>query len=261
MRDLNDKVKAQQLRTKGMSYNEISSKLSISKSTLHYWLRDVKLTPKQKDRLTTKVRKATVKANKKRGGNKAPKRKLSKEQRKVISKRTSELNRRRYESKRKDLLDKYRSQIPTNFFELDDHSLALVGAALYWAEGTKEGLFRFSNSDPYTIQIFLKWARHTLNVKEDEFRCLVQVYLDNGLSYEEIEAYWIKLTGIPAKNFYKPGIKKPKETARTKLIYGTITVQANTGMKYLAKYYALAEALGKKDVEEQFVYRYDKRSS
>src|SRR3989344_3532939 len=46
-----EKIIAIKLRKAGHSYSNIFKKVRVSKSTLSYWLRDIKLTSKQRDRL------------------------------------------------------------------------------------------------------------------------------------------------------------------------------------------------------------------
>jgi len=46
------RLEAERLRLdEGLSYNEISTRMNISKSTLSYWLRDLALTPEHEERL------------------------------------------------------------------------------------------------------------------------------------------------------------------------------------------------------------------
>lgn len=48
---IEDKLKAQELRRQGLSYGEIRQQISISKSTLSEWCKDIPLTKRQKLRL------------------------------------------------------------------------------------------------------------------------------------------------------------------------------------------------------------------
>jgi len=48
---LKEKSIAISLRKKGKSYGEILKKIKVSKSSLNLWLRDLELTPKQKERI------------------------------------------------------------------------------------------------------------------------------------------------------------------------------------------------------------------
>ena len=53
---LNEKIKAIRLRKLGKSYSEIRKKVKVSKGTLSLWLRDIKLTPEQENRIYLKLR-------------------------------------------------------------------------------------------------------------------------------------------------------------------------------------------------------------
>ena len=48
------------LREKGFSYNEISKKLEVPKSTLSYWLSDLKISDEARRRLSVRVYKGSV---------------------------------------------------------------------------------------------------------------------------------------------------------------------------------------------------------
>ena len=64
-----EKIRAIQLRKQGKSYSEILKKISVSRSTISLWLRNIKLTRKQKNILLRgrqKSRYAGAKAQQKR---------------------------------------------------------------------------------------------------------------------------------------------------------------------------------------------------
>lgn len=46
-----EKLKAQTLRRKGLSYKEIRKEIKVSKGTISHWCRDIVLTPQQLKRL------------------------------------------------------------------------------------------------------------------------------------------------------------------------------------------------------------------
>ena len=48
---LEDKIRAQELRKQGLSYGEILQEVKVSKASLSLWLKDIKLTDRQKKRL------------------------------------------------------------------------------------------------------------------------------------------------------------------------------------------------------------------
>ncbi|MBL7071642.1 MAG: hypothetical protein ISS26_05690 [Candidatus Omnitrophica bacterium] len=132
------KEKAIDLRRKGLSLAEISHKIDIPKNTVQGWVKRIKLTENQLDRL----RKKEIECGK-RGLSKALK--VNKD-RKI---RWQESVRRRVEEFRTALSEK------------SDVSKLLCGT-LYLCEGAKYPASRhlvFGNSDPRMIKLFLKLLR------------------------------------------------------------------------------------------------------
>src|SRR3989338_3277754 len=106
------KGRAIQMRLKGRSYNDIQKNLNLpSKGTLSYWFRDLELSEKAKAVLLERTRTASkinlLKFNTSR------------------SKRIKSENKSEFKSGRKEI------------GPLTARELMLVGAALYWGEGTK----------------------------------------------------------------------------------------------------------------------------
>lgn len=216
----NRKLLARNLRTEGLSYKEIANKIGVSKSVVGHWVRDIDLSGSQIERL---------KENEKRN-------------RELFGKINKEIKR----SKRKNIVE-IEQEIQKNVI-LYHNSLALVGAALYWAEGSKKG-FSFSNTDPVMVKLFILWCKNILGTKLSDIKCSISVYLNNKFSYQEIEDYWKELTEIPRENFRKPQInnipKSSKQTKKNILVYGTIKLTLVKPYRYKARYTALVEKLGK----------------
>jgi len=208
---MSKKTEAIKLRMRGHTYKEISGALGgVPKSTLSSWLSDVPVSGRAKKRLA-RIRR-TRQAEWARKGSQAMARK-SREH-------------------RASLLKGAQNQI--DGLRLTVGTAALVGAALYWAEGDKaRNMLRFTNVPP------------------SDLRCAVHVYLNNGLTYDEIESWWSKALGIPRVYFYAPQLNKApksKKNKRTrKLLYGTITLSILCPQKYRARYFALLSKLGADD--------------
>jgi hypothetical protein len=135
-----DKVEALALRKKGFSYNEISKKLEIPKSTLSYWLSDVVISQEAKSRIASRVFAGSVKGLIERNKNQTA---LAKERAEVIR-----------ETAKKEVRNLMKSK------------LFLVGISLYWAEGYKKGAYGskwkavdFANSDPELVKIMMNFFR------------------------------------------------------------------------------------------------------
>src|SRR3989338_6632524 len=124
------KQKAIELRKKGKSYSEILKTIPVAKSTLCLWLKSVGLSKPQQQRLTEK--------------------RLQSAQRGGDSRRAQRI------TETKEILEKARREIG----KITNRELLLIGAALYWAEGSKQkshavstGIL-FTNSDPQMLILF-----------------------------------------------------------------------------------------------------------
>ena len=223
MTKLSSKEKAIRLRKKGLSYNEILQEIDVSKSSLSLWLRDVKLTNKQKRRLKAKV---------KEGGE-------------YIRSIREGVRSEWHESKRRKLLSV--AQVKMDPYLLSHNGLAFVGAALYWAEGNRSQ-FRFSNTDLDMVKLYLKWLRQVLKVPTSRIKCRVaKVHLGHGLSYDEVEEKWSKLTRVPRSQFLTPNVlQKGEEISLRKNVhpYGMLTVEVIRPQQFVAKLAALMIKMG-----------------
>jgi hypothetical protein len=225
------KKKAVALRKEGKSYREILSTVPVSKGSLSHWLRDIPLSEEQICRLKSKID--------------------------ATRERASQAVSRTWAAKRLSLLNSARNTYAE--IQMDKTSLALIGTALYWAEGTSYNLryaFVFTNSDPNMLILYIRWLKEILGAKTEDIVCRINVYLNNELSYKEIRKYWSNILGIPSSSFTKPCINsKPKSsrvTKKNKLPYGVVQVKVKRAQRFLAKYVALAEKLGA-NVADEFI--------
>ncbi len=184
---LKQKMQAQALRRKGLSYREILVSIKVSKSTISKWCKDIKLTRLQKNRLTIKKqfgqRKGSIVA--------------AENKRRVRIQRTLEI---RKEAKR--FLGK-RSK----------RDLFLTGIALYAAEGSKtDRQVGFANSDPLLIKFMMQWFLKYLRVPLKKTRG--SIWLHEGLNEKVAKEFWSDLTGIPLDQFHKTYIAKVKPESK-----------------------------------------------
>jgi len=83
---------------------------------------------------------------------------------------------------------------------LTDDAFLAAGAALYAGEGSKgDGRVNFANTDPAMIQFFCAWLRRYFPI--DEARLRIRVYLHEGLSLDDAEEHWSRLTRVPRHQF------------------------------------------------------------
>ena len=69
---------------------------------------------------------------------------------------------------------------------------------LYWAEGAKaKNSVLLANSDPHMLAFFRRFLTDRFDVSPSDFTMSVNVYLNNGISIDEIEGYWLGVLELP----------------------------------------------------------------
>jgi len=117
--------------------------------------------------------------------------------------------------------------VPLRVLNPHEEHLKIAGVMLYWGEGTKAiGGVRFANSDPHMITLFLSFLRTVCKVHDAKIRAIVHRYPDND--QEELESFWIKITGLRKEQFYPQYVHVGKPgTYGTRTQYGTISIMYN----------------------------------
>lgn len=189
--DLRDR--ARELRAQGMTYDQIQLELGCSKSSISLWVRDL---PK-------------------------PERRDPTEQAKLAARKRWE-----HELAVRDVeRQKTKAAAALEVSEMTERELLMAGAALYWAEGSKDKTYArrenvlFVNSDPGVIELYLAWLR-LLEVKPDRlaFRVMIHATAD----VEGAKRYWADLVGVDVERFQKTTIKR----------HNPKTVRKNVGEDY-----------------------------
>lgn len=177
------RTRAREMRLAGRSYREIQQEVSVSKGTLSLWLRDVTLSPEQKDRIT----------------------------------RLSDWGRQKGANKKRDARIEAQGRIAEKATQeigiLSARELLIAGAILYWAEGSKDKPWRrsedvtFINSDPGLVRVFLAWLE-MLGIPKERlaFRLSIHDTADLGRA----TTYWADLVGVAPDRFWNPSIKNHK---------------------------------------------------
>ncbi|PJE59582.1 MAG: hypothetical protein COU84_00010 [Candidatus Portnoybacteria bacterium CG10_big_fil_rev_8_21_14_0_10_43_39] len=175
------------LRRKGYSFNEITKKLNISKSTASIWLRDIKLSKSAIERLKRRCL--------------------------LGYEKTREKKRLKREKIDKDL--KKEAETFLSSVKLGKKHLKMFCALLYECEGTKNTAsgISFSNSNPELVKLFLFLLRSSFEIDEKRFR--VCVHIHDYHSPKKQMSFWSKITGISKKQFIKP-YQKPNTGKRIK---------------------------------------------
>ncbi len=203
-----EKLRAIKLRQEGKSYREIQHATGVrSRGTLSLWFQGIELTP-----AIQKI---------------IDERRLRTEKNVLIwSKARSE----RIRHENKETLSRNSDSIG----KLSDRDLALIGAALYWGEGSlranKHGYHqvKFSNSSTDVIRVFMYFSRKILKIDEASFRPEIHIY--PNLKAEDAIAFWSKITFLPKEYFHAynlvSGASKGKRPFNF-LPYGTLQIRIN----------------------------------
>jgi len=214
------KEEARELRMGGMSYGKIFRKMRIPKSTLSLWLKDVPLSPKDRQRLYTEQVKILT------SGKYSQKQRRKKEVSIIIKKAELEI-------KKPITEDAYR----------------LFGSALYWAEGSKNNMFQMTNSDPHLILFWVKWIEKIFKIHPHKLTARLNIYPQQ--SERQIKNFWSDLTGIPVKKFGKSYIKPlSKNYKKNNLYYGTMRVEVPKSTDCRHRVYGWTQAI-LKDIAPQ----------
>jgi transcriptional regulator with XRE-family HTH domain len=175
--------RARELRAQAWTLADIATELSVSKSSVSLWVRDVDFVPNPRRRT------------------RAP--------------RVSSLHVRKL-----DEIERLDAAAIDEIGRLNDRELLLVGAALYLGEGFKrDGQVGMANTDPSVLRMFVTWLRRCFPI--DETRLRVRLYLHEGLDLDAAECFWSALLEIPRSQFRAPyrAVADPTRR-RTKHVYG-----------------------------------------
>lgn len=205
-----DKEKTIQLRREGFSYNEISKKLGIPKSTLSFWLSDLEISKEAKSRIASRVYAGSITGLIKRNKNQT-----------ILA---------------KERADKIRSAAKLEMKGLMRNRLFLAGISLYWAEGYKKGAYGskwkavdFANSDPIMIEIMMKFFRNICKVENDKIK--MQIIAHENVDIDKAVQFWSRLTKIPKSQFIKTycsvNASSKNKRKRNDLTHGTVHIRIN----------------------------------
>ncbi len=106
----------------------------------------------------------------------------------------------------------------------------LMGCILYWAEGSKRRCDTvFTNSDPYMMKIMISFFRKYFSIPDEKFSIRFNCHLDNGLTYQDIEKYWLDLLKLPKECVRKSTIKTNSTNRVVKHFYGICSLRVFNG--------------------------------
>ncbi|GGV02749.1 hypothetical protein GCM10010275_47320 [Streptomyces litmocidini] len=185
------RARARELRLQGMTYDQIQVEPGCSKSSISLWVRDL---PK-------------------------PERKRTREEASEIARRGREVTLRRREEERQAVKRAAAEEIGA----MPERELFLLGAGLYWAEGTKgkpharRERVTFVNSDPGMIRVFS--ARlDLLGIGPDRRRYYVMIH--ETADAAGAEQYRGDLVGADSSAFGKTTLKRHNPRTNRKNVNG-----------------------------------------
>jgi hypothetical protein len=191
---------ARKLRSEdGLPINEISRRVSVSKSSVSLWVRDIELTPQQEEALRAK--------------NPAYNRQLS----------GWRQNAAKHRAKRMAAQESGRTLAQRS------EPLHLAGCMLYWAEGSKRrNQLCFSNSDPEMVKFFVAFLKTYFDVRDSDIRITCHLFADHIERQREVEQFWLNEAGLPSESLRKSVVnvysRSSKRKRINKLPYGTCQV-------------------------------------
>jgi len=215
---IKEREKAMRLRKGGKSIREIASVVGVSKSTVSYWCRDISLSAKQIELLADQQAMGVLKS--------------------------AERKRRDRKQRTKNMMEKGGRDVGV----LTERDLFMIGLALYWGEGYKQGSQEtaLTNSDPAIIVLFIRWLKEIYGVSKNDLILRVSINSVHKNREKEVKKYWVDVTGVPLKQFTKTSFIK----AKVKKIYknrdehyGTLRVKVRRGTDLRRRILGSIEAL------------------
>lgn len=205
------KEKARFLRKRGWSMGEIRQKMNIPKNTLSGWVRDIRLTKAQQERIKEKIAASGA----------------------IGRPIAANLMRERMENWKNSVREKVKYF--GKLSQRDQETGKLIRGILYLCEGAKypsTKRLELINSDPQIIYFFVTSLRKIFHISEDKLRISLIYRWDQNMP--ELINFWSNLTKIPKTQFLnsKPDIRtKGQKTLRKdymgvcKIIYYDTSLQ------------------------------------
>jgi transcriptional regulator with XRE-family HTH domain len=124
----------------------------------------------------------------------------------------------------------------------------LAGCMLHWAEGSKaRNRVVFTNSDPEMLRAYLRFLRGPCDVRDERVGLTINCHLNNGLSLDAIEAWWLEELQLPASALRTATVNRPSSASRwgrNVLVYGTARLCVHSTFLIQSIYGAIQEYAG-----------------
>ena|GEM_PF-471280 len=220
-----ERHEAIRLRKTGHSYKEISKILSVSKSSLSGWCRNIQLSTDEADNIYYRLKA------------------------KIIEGRFNTCLTNRKRRLQRDV--QASNEAIEEYGRFTNDPLFAHGVCLYWAEGSKANRqFSFINSDPNMIRVMVQWIEKYLGVSRLDLS--VRVSMHRVYEGEKCEEYWSNIVGIPLDRLSKTVYKQsPHEFKRNPSYKGCCTlrgVPVTCFVKMMVWQKMMIEAILQKDI-------------
>lgn len=214
------KLRAQKLRRNGLSLKDIGQRLSVAKSSVSIWCRDIPLSQDQIKNLL-KLKEKIMMRGRLKG---------------ALSQKTKKL--RAIQEAEAEAI-KIKRLTRKEFF--------IAGIALYLAEGSKKmGRVQFVNSDPKVINFMLKWFKKFYNITPVDIKCTILINQIHQLRDGQIKKFWQKYLKIKSEQFTNIRYIKTKQKkiyANYNNYFGTFSFRINRSSKLLYRLNAFSSRL------------------
>lgn len=189
------RTEAEKLRESGFSYNMISEKLGIAKSTLSEWFKNKPFKPNKE--VLERIQYGPM--------------------------RSGELQHNRRVKETLELTKIGRAEVGA----LTKRDIHLLGIGLYIGEGSKaHEQVQFVNANPEVIKIMIRWFTECCNLTMENITISLHIYPDTN--EQDAIKYWRDITKIPMENFRQTIVDRRKDKSQlksNKLPYGTAQVR------------------------------------
>jgi transcriptional regulator with XRE-family HTH domain len=203
----------------GLPVKEIARRVGVSASSVSLWVRDVPLTPAQEAALNARN---PVRNGQRRGA-------INNTRRCRTSREAAQEHGRRLARER--------------------DPLHLQGVTLYWAEGAKRrNAVLLSNADGDLLTVFRRFLRDCYAVVDEQIALTVNCHLGNGLTIDDIHAWWLARLELPEICLRTPAINRVSSASKRRkghvLPYGTAQLGVHSTFIVQSIYGAIQEYAG-----------------
>lgn len=226
MAKIREREKAIALRKNGESIGVIAQQLSVSKSTVSNWCRDIVLTDSAIKKIARHGKERSV----------------------IGLLRYSESIRK----KRIDETHKSMRKGSQKLGKLTERDIYCIGLGIYWGEGYKHGSqeFGFTNSDPDMVLFYIKWLKVVFGIELEDLILRVSINACHQSRLAAVESYWSELTKVPIQQFTKTSLinaASKKVYTNTERHMGTLRIKVRKGTKYRREVLGALDALAKQN--------------